>query len=287
MKRSLVLSLVLALAATLVDRVAVAAVNLVKNDTITFANSDSASEGWGGAFDWTVTTVVTPTAASSAPGTTFQSFCVQLQQDIAPGGTYFVSNVLTNLKIGSTLNSSGSTLNSTAGLYLFDLWSENVNTFAHTAANAGMVQIALWLGEGYTESQIVNGAGYTSNSQDTGTFDVADAAIKSWESNPTVYTLLDGSVYGQNWVPPSNIDAIELNNLCGTGAQGQLVYSPILSGGNQPSDNFPVPEPVAVVIWGVGAVLAGAAALRRRKQPRGRWSEENRQAILQIIDSKG
>ena len=197
-----------------------------------------------------------------------------------------VSNVLTNLKIGSALNTSGNTLNSTAGLYLFDLWSENVSTFAHTAANAGMVQVALWLSEGYTESQIVNSAGYTSNSQGTGTFDVADAAITSWESNPTMYTLLDGSVYSPNWVPAASVDAIELNNLDGTGAQDQAVFAQTLSGGSQPDDSFVVPEPVTAVIWGVGAGLAGAAALRRRKQPRGRWSEENRQAILQIIDNK-
>ncbi len=286
MKRSLGIWLVLALSATLLDRVAVGAVNLVANDTITFANSDSASEGWGGAFDWTVTTVVSPTATSSAPTTPFQSFCVQLQQDIAPGGTYVVSNVLTNLKTGSTVNSSGNTLSSTAGLYLFDLWSENLSTFAHTAADAGMVQVAIWLSEGYTESQIVNSAGYTINSQGTGTFDVADAAITSWESNPALYTLLDGSVYSPNWVPSNSLNAIELNNLNGTGAQDQAVFAQTLSGGSQPDDSFVVPEPVTAVIWGVGAGLAGAAALRRRKQPRGRWSVVNRQAILQIFDNK-
>ncbi|MGA2035575.1 MAG: PEP-CTERM sorting domain-containing protein, partial [Thermoguttaceae bacterium] len=47
-----------------------------------------------------------------------------------------------------------------------------------------------------------------------------------------------------------------------------------------------VPEPATIAIWGLGIGLAGAAALRRRKQPRRRWSEENRQAILDIIEGK-
>jgi len=44
-----------------------------------------------------------------------------------------------------------------------------------------------------------------------------------------------------------------------------------------------VPEPTTLAIWGLGLGVAGAAALRRRKQRGGRWSEENRQAIFQVI----
>ncbi len=47
----------------------------------------------------------------------------------------------------------------------------------------------------------------------------------------------------------------------------------------------PTPQPTALAIWGVGAGLAGAAALRRRK-PHGRWSEENRSAISRVIAGK-
>ncbi len=44
-----------------------------------------------------------------------------------------------------------------------------------------------------------------------------------------------------------------------------------------------VPEPITLCIWSVlGA--AGAAAFRRHKLPKGRWSEENRQAIFDIIE---
>jgi MYXO-CTERM domain-containing protein len=48
----------------------------------------------------------------------------------------------------------------------------------------------------------------------------------------------------------------------------------------------PIPEPTTIAIWGVGVGLAGAAALRRRRQPGGRWSDENRQAIFHIIEGK-
>jgi post-segregation antitoxin (ccd killing protein) len=53
--------------------------------------------------------------------------------------------------------------------------------------------------------------------------------------------------------------------------------------GAVPAGSNPVPEPIAIAIWGVlGA--AGAAAMRRHKQAKGRWSEENRQAIFQVIE---
>jgi hypothetical protein len=48
-----------------------------------------------------------------------------------------------------------------------------------------------------------------------------------------------------------------------------------------------IPEPVSIVIWGLGAAgAAGAMALRRRKNTRARWSDENRQAIVGLIENR-
>lgn len=62
----------------------------------------------------------------------------------------------------------------------------------------------------------------------------------------------------------------------------QPIGTPGPANGGEGGD--PTPEPTTLAIWGVGLGLAGAAALRRRKQPKGRWSEKNRQAILQVIE---
>lgn len=46
-----------------------------------------------------------------------------------------------------------------------------------------------------------------------------------------------------------------------------------------------IPEPVSIVIWGLGAAgVAGALALRRTHNTRARWSEENRNAIVGLIE---
>ena len=39
-----------------------------------------------------------------------------------------------------------------------------------------------------------------------------------------------------------------------------------------------------MLVWGIGAGVAGAAAVRRRKQRRPGWTKQNRQAILSVID---
>jgi hypothetical protein len=67
---------------------------------------------------------------------------------------------------------------------------------------------------------------------------------------------------------------------------GQNQVVPILLPGGQGTAR-PVPEPATLLIWGLGGLgAAGAMAASRRKQPRGRWSEENRRAIYDIVEGK-
>jgi hypothetical protein len=142
---------------------------------------------------------------------------------------------------------------------------------AQTAANAGAVQVALWESEGYTSSQIQGTGGYSFSQYTT-----AHAAISGFLSTP-----LNGVTYSSSWTP-SDVNAIYLTRN-GVGAQDQIVLVPTSHGSN----NGPVPEPLSMVVWGAFAGLAaGATALRRRKQPCGRWSAKNRQAILHVIEGK-
>ena len=86
-----------------------------------------------------------------------------------------------------------------------------------------------------------------------------------------------------NWVGAT--DAAKLRNVAGYGiiqinvdgywGQDQL----FVIGQNRPVPV--VPEPASVVVWSVIGAGAGLGAVRRR---RARWSEENRNAICQIIE---
>ena len=158
MKRSLALALVFVFSAALTTQ---ASIVLQTGDVVTY-NGQAAglSEGNGGAFNWDLYSVVPSPPASSGTGTTFQTFCIELQQRISNGTNYTVGQVFTPTK-GGTANSSGNKFNNLSGVYLFDLWSNNI--IGQTAADAGAVQVALWESEGYTSTQITSTGGFTTN----------------------------------------------------------------------------------------------------------------------------
>ncbi len=87
-------------------------------------------------------------------------------------------------------------------------------------------------------------------------------------------TIAAGTEYwnGTTWTPTDYSSTEELKTFDAT-------YVDPAGGSSVNAD----PEPVTLVIWGVLGV-AGAAVVRRHKQPRGRWSQENRQAIFQVIE---
>jgi hypothetical protein len=268
-KRSLILSLVIVLVASL--RVE-ASLTLNVGDVAKYLGhaydigNNPLFEGNGGAFSWVLSSTHSP--LSSPTNTAFQTFCVELTQTIStgsPGPYYKVSSVFTPT-VGSFINSSSSTLGNLQGIYLFDLWSANKIT--QNATNAGVVQAALWESEGYSDSQIASALGistfYLNNTVDTSIQTFLGVAL----STSTSYSNYS----------PSDVVAFDLKTLGGSGAQDQIVLGTV--GG---SNNGSVPEPVSLAVWGIGAGLAAGSVALRRKQPNGRWSKKNRQAILQVI----
>ncbi len=142
-----------------------ASVILETGDTVKFLGVVSgASEGNGGAFSWTLTGTSGSTGPSSAIGTDFDTFCTELQQSITKDDSYLVGKVFTPTS-GGTINSSGNVLQNMKGVYLFDLWSNNLlgayNSSWGSAAVAGAVQVALWESEGYSAIQIMNTGGFS------------------------------------------------------------------------------------------------------------------------------
>jgi hypothetical protein len=276
MKRCLGLSLLLVLAIALTAQASLqpVAIQLSLGDTVTFHDqTPNQSNGYGGGFDWTVASTVSTTDA--AVGTGFQTFCAELGDDgnayIYFGATYKIAQFITPV-VGQLINPGDTdprygnphTLVDTRGIYLFDLWSEGL--IAKNPSNAAAVQVALWHSIGYTDSEIYSDGGIpVTPDLDSLISHLAAAWTSSWTTAPD--------------------DQVGVLQVAGSGSPGQ---DQIFFVDVDPSDNgLPhAPEPATIVIWGVGLGLAGAAALRRRKQPRGGWSDENRQAIFHIIEGR-
>jgi hypothetical protein len=228
-----------------------ASVTLQVGDGVKYLGQISGeSVGYGGAFNWQVTSVV-PSPASSPIGTNFQSFCVELQQSISTGNTYTVSNVFAPT-VGQAINTSGNLLNNYKGIYLFDEWNDG--TMTQNSANAGAVQIGLWESEGYNltanNNALLNTAGYTVSN-----YNSAEGLISYWLGK----SLQGGSTYSASWTP-TNVNAVELTHY-GDEAQDQIVLVPTSAPGGSGS----IPEPTSMAVWGIVVLLAGAAAMRRRK----------------------
>ncbi len=187
---------------------------------------------------------------------------------ISTGKNYTVSNTLTITTTGSVINSSGKTLNNFEGIYLFDLWSNNL--LSKSASTAGAVQVAIWESEGYSSTDIMGNGGFSFT-------DYTNA-------NNLIPTLLGTTDISGSWSSswtPTDVGVIYLTHN-GSGAQDQIV---LVNTSN--NNNSVVPEPVSILVWGAGAGLAaGAVAMRRREEPRRKWSAKNRQAILQIVQSR-
>lgn len=280
MKRALVLSAVFVFAVELSARAAVTfqPVLLVSGDTIQFqGQTPNESQGRGGAFTWEVIADDTANGVSSSPGTYFQTFCTQLTQSISATNDYTVTSVTNSPAINSALNTTGNSLQNYAGLYLFDLWNKGLLASSDvtygTANVAGAVQVQIWLSEGYTSTQISTSSGIF------GTTLTNDEFLAN-----TLLSISDTGNTGTSYATfsPTDIAAVDLNNLSGQGAQDQVLLIP--SSGTSSSGQPTAPEPTGIIVWGIGAGVAGAAAVRRRGQRRTRWTKQNRQAILAVID---
>jgi hypothetical protein len=238
MKRSLVLSLILALAATMR---ADAAINLSTGDAITFVGQTSGlSTGGGGQFDWIVASTAPRTNGTQPPAvnTAFNSFCAQLEGDgswLNQGETYTINRFITPI-VGQVINKAGATLLDSKGAFLFDAWSEG--KIAQTQSGAAAVQVALWMSEGYTGDEIVSTARFTSSEL---------AAAENLE-----HSLLKSLGYHCSWQIPTDDKVMVL------GGQDQWVDP----------GNSGVPEPSSIVVWSLLGAAGVAIALRSKPGPK-------------------
>jgi hypothetical protein len=142
---------------------------------------------------------------------------------------------------------------------------------ALTEDKARAVQYGIWINMGYQTTEIFglnNPAQYLYDSW----FALGGAYDNdwAWQNKPVIA--------GDDFVP-----FVQLALLSGTSggfpyAQEQAIFN---TAGSLPD----VPEPASIAIWAlIGGMGAAGVAMKRRKNRHGRWSDENRQAIMSIIE---
>ncbi|MGA2254824.1 MAG: hypothetical protein ABSG53_09195 [Thermoguttaceae bacterium] len=255
-------------------------------------------------------------ATDITQGTTFYTFCADPTQSMSLNTPYYVSKVSSSnaaspaqtlglfsqwiyyqFRLGDTTTGTtsqyvpGHATGLDAGtITVPDAFTVNHVTYTANANEfAGAIQEAIWSGLTPPKNLFAN----PSNPVNTAFSDATIAAvIAAWNTDfANEQAAYAGNLKNAaaedytNFISAEpNILIAQLTDSNGNPVQNQMIltYTDTPFGGI----GGPVPEPVSIAIWGVGAGLAGAAALRRRKQPRGRWSEENRQAIFQVIEGK-
>jgi len=185
-----------------------------------------------------------------------------------------------------TTTNNGNTVNATAEYIYYEAVTNNGSTTgtAGSLLTSNATIISAWQAMYGSAPLVITDPNFQTEIQEA----IWNGVTNS--SNQPLGTLYDPvavAIYNA-FVPPPNISGdvqvmvFNPNYPDGTPAQSQLFLDLTLNSSGSPA----VPEPATIAIWGLGAGLAGAAALRRRKQPKGRWSEENRQAIFQVIERR-
>lgn len=162
-------------------------------------------------------------------------------------------------------NNSATYVNQLVG-YQQAIWAGMVNTFASALTQVGTASSDLNVGgTGGLNNVYLTAAGVT----------WANFLASNWGG----YASGGDNTSGQAALKLAYIGDYRVMNL--SGVSGQQTQDQIIV-------PAPVPEPASIVVWSVlagGAAGIGVARKRRRSAPQGRWSDENRQAIMSIIDA--
>jgi hypothetical protein len=280
MKRILGLSVILVLAAGMVAQAAISLTPVVGGDWIRFGtssfydgshNSPSQSTvksdyyggGRGGAF-------VVSVSSNGGTGATISSSATY-KADIVAFCTEFVTfNWETAYKVDSISNSLGD-----YGQWLYwNFASEAANntgtglftSLSNTLGSA--VQYGVWREAGLSAPYV---AGESANV----------TAYESYITSGLISDFMDP-------VKDTLFAAFQADTYWGT-ITNDPVQVAVISGQNQSIlavvPRTAVPEPTTLMIWAaLGGLGTAGVAMKRRKNRGGRWSDDNRQAILSIIE---
>lgn len=238
--------------------------------------SSAANKNWtsdqGGLLNWT-NVKVGPALNSLTSVSNIVTSCLEVVQEISWGGTYtFQAKSL----VGAPNPGGEIATHAQANLIqsLFQLAYPDVGAMSASAARiaAGAFQIALWkLEYDGASSNFATGRMRLTNAP------TGDAATMMANA---------ASLLNQLALLPTNNDPNGHPNvwaLTNSGNQDQL-YGIVVPAEPQTS---PVPEPASLIVWSVlaGGTAGFAVAGKRRRATAGRWSHENRDAILAVIEN--
>jgi hypothetical protein len=208
------------------------------------------------------------------------TFCSEIGETISLGSTYLVSAVGQPSGLSdfgqwifwgyNTANEYGNVVPDRTGID--PPGTPPLNTI-DTDPEGGQIQAGLWRELGYTWAQInaqISGAQAAYQTPIYGTSE-GTADDGGWQED-----WYDDTAWQNKANSPVSIATLTQS---GTGRQNQWVYV----GG----DLGVIPEPATLAIWSLlGLSIGGLAAVRRRRGAFGRsgWSQENRQAILDMIE---
>jgi hypothetical protein len=200
---------------------------------------------------------------------------------------------ITNLLTGLTFTSTGTETGGGAVVGPGSFFVTGSGTNMVKAAAGGTDVSSQWgYGTGSGNTKIVESSGVFNNVksfQNTtldggayGLLSLATSALSPGLSNSNHQPLIMNSVV----ITLPGLDASNISNVVfyyGTGNGEPTAPGTPVPPGTPPGA---VPEPASLAVWGlISAATAGAVAMRKQKRARsnGRWSEENRAAIYQVI----
>lgn len=238
---------------------------------------DAWNSSQGGLLGWTNATVTTGSGTTSIPN--FNTACVEVVQNVYwnTPATWTVGSLATAPNPGNINNLTGGMGADAAGL-IQALYNAHTDAFGNftgagsiggSSVDAGAFQMAIWKIE-YDSATQFNGSTFNPN------FTTGRMISQNPSSAETI--LATQWLTGLQKAPVTNVYAL----ISTTGQDQAVIGLAILPAAPA------VPEPASLVVWSLLAGgSAGLAVARKRQQRSGpRWSRENRDAILAMIQER-
>jgi hypothetical protein len=231
-------------------------------------------EYYPGEVDWTVTTPPHGKPNASwvpAVGSSFQSFSIELTQDIRPGKsyTYSLENLADDPKPGSKQTGGSGGMGEAKANAIAALWAEDYRSIANPTGasnadiNAAAFQLAIWKIEYDWDNSKFTLTGNAATDFSSGNFRAS--AIAGNADSAAAIAQADSWLYSLGWDSTSFTNEASLVALRSPHAQDQVMALPT----PDPDPPTSVPAPPTLHLAGLAAVALSVYGGCRRRLARG------------------